>query len=65
MRRLDELAFPAPVSAMKLDVEGFELSILRGARALLARDRRPLPNDVGAAGDLFLRVPAARSADAA
>lgn len=117
IRRLDELAFPAPVSAMKLDVEGFELSVLRGARALLARDRpvifgefspewlaargedlstcldelealgyrastlasrrsrpwkpndrfelRPLPSDVGAAGDLFLCVPAARSAEAA
>lgn len=116
IRRLDELTFPAPVSAMKLDVEGFELSVLRGARALLARDRpvifgefspewlaargedlstcldelealgyrastlasrrsrpwksndrfelRSLPSNVGAAGDLFLRVPAARSSDA-
>ncbi len=39
LRRLDELAFPAPVSAMKLDVEGFELSVLRGARELIARDK--------------------------
>jgi FkbM family methyltransferase len=39
IRRLDHISFPGRVSLIKLDVEGFEPAILRGARHLLARDR--------------------------
>lgn len=37
--RLDDIGFPQRVSFMKLDVEGFELEVLRGGRALIERDR--------------------------
>jgi len=37
--RVDDLEFPQRVSFVKMDVEGFELEVLRGARALLERDR--------------------------
>lgn len=37
--RIDDLDFPQRVSFMKMDVEGFELEVLRGARALIHRDR--------------------------
>ena len=37
--RLDDLDFPQRVSFVKMDVEGFELEVLRGARALMERDR--------------------------
>jgi FkbM family methyltransferase len=39
MRTLDELLGERRVSVMKLDVEGFELEVLRGATRTLARDR--------------------------
>lgn len=39
VRRLDDLEFSAPVSFIKLDVEGFECEVLRGGPALIARDR--------------------------
>lgn len=38
MRTLDSFAFPV-VSALKIDCEGFELNILRGAEELLARHK--------------------------
>ena len=41
MRRLDGFAI-APVGFIKLDVEGHELAVLKGARLLLARDRPTL-----------------------
>jgi FkbM family methyltransferase len=41
MRTLDSLSLPA-VGFIKLDVEGHELAVLRGARRLLARDRPTL-----------------------
>lgn len=37
--RLDDLTDLPPPSAIKLDIEGFELSALRGARSLLMRHR--------------------------
>jgi FkbM family methyltransferase len=39
LRRLDGLSFDRPVSLIKLDVEGYEPSVLRGATALIERDR--------------------------
>jgi FkbM family methyltransferase len=39
VRRLDDVELPGRVSFVKMDVEGFELEVLRGARALIARDR--------------------------
>lgn len=43
---LDEAPMLGRVSFMKIDVEGHELALLRGARAFLARDR-PTPADRG------------------
>jgi FkbM family methyltransferase len=39
VRRLDDLPLPAPVSFIKMDIEGFELEALRGASRLLEEDR--------------------------
>lgn len=36
---LDEETFPARVAAMKIDVEGAEIEVLRGARHVIDRDR--------------------------
>ena len=38
-RRLDDVPRPKRVSFIKIDVEGFELAVLRGASALIAADR--------------------------
>lgn len=37
--RIDDAAFDAPVSFVKIDVEGHELEALRGAEGLIGRDR--------------------------
>jgi FkbM family methyltransferase len=37
--RIDDLELPRRVSLVKMDVEGFELEVLRGARGLIERDR--------------------------
>lgn len=37
--RLDDIPIDDPVSVIKVDIEGFELEFLRGASALIARDR--------------------------
>ena len=37
--RLDDLDIPRRISFMKLDVEGFELEVLRGAQNMIERDR--------------------------
>ena len=39
VERLDDIAFPHRVSFVKMDVEGFELEVLRGAHDLIQRDR--------------------------
>lgn len=39
LARLDEIDLPSPVSFMKIDVEGYEAAVLRGAASLIARDR--------------------------
>ena len=39
IRRLDDLSIVKPVSFIKLDVEGFEPAVLRGAASLLKRDQ--------------------------
>lgn len=36
--RLDDLAFDEPIRAIKIDVEGMELDVLKGAKNLIARD---------------------------
>ena len=40
--RLDDLDLPRPVDVIKIDVEGHELSVLRGAIGILERDRPAL-----------------------
>ncbi len=39
MRRLDEIDLPAPVSFIKLDIDGYEAAFMRGDAHLIARDR--------------------------
>lgn len=39
VRRLDDVAGDRTATLLKIDVEGFEVHVLRGARALLDRDR--------------------------
>lgn len=52
IRKLDDLIGPHAVDVMKIDVEGAELGVLRGARELIARDRPTIlfesgPEEVG------------------
>lgn len=46
--RLDDFAAGRQVDFIKVDVEGFELSVLRGAKGLLARDRPAMMVEVQA-----------------
>lgn len=39
---LDDLSFEKPIRAMKIDVEGMELAVLKGAAELIARDHPSL-----------------------
>ncbi|MEJ7583474.1 MAG: FkbM family methyltransferase [Acidimicrobiales bacterium] len=45
-RALDDLAIPGPVSCIKIDIEGAEVDALRGASALLARERPALTIEI-------------------
>jgi FkbM family methyltransferase len=45
--RLDEIELPAPVSFIKVDVEGYELAFLRGAMQLIERDRPVIFGEFG------------------
>jgi FkbM family methyltransferase len=47
VRRLDDISRPSPVSAMKVDVEGYELEVLRGAERLLREDRPVVLGEFG------------------
>jgi FkbM family methyltransferase len=47
--RIDDLDLPQRVSFVKMDVEGFELEVLRGGRALIARDRPVIFGEFNAA----------------
>lgn len=49
VERLDDIEFPLRVSFVKMDVEGFELEVLRGGRALLERDRPVIFGEFSAA----------------
>lgn len=40
--RIDDLSFDKPIRAMKIDVEGMELSVLKGAAGFIARDHPSL-----------------------
>ncbi|MEJ7783927.1 MAG: FkbM family methyltransferase [Solirubrobacteraceae bacterium] len=51
--RLDDLDFQRRVSFVKMDVEGFELEVLRGARTLIERDR---PSIFGEFNQAWLRM---------
>lgn len=39
VRRLDDFSLPSRVSLVKVDVEGFEVEVLRGAMEMIRRDR--------------------------
>jgi FkbM family methyltransferase len=45
--RLDALALPHPIKLMKIDAEGHDPAVLRGAEALLARDHPTLIVETG------------------
>ncbi len=45
--KLDALAFPHPIKLMKIDAEGHDPAVLRGAEALLARDHPILIVETG------------------
>jgi FkbM family methyltransferase len=45
--RLDALALPHPIRLMKIDAEGHDPAVLRGAEALLARDHPTLIVETG------------------
>lgn len=47
--RLDDLELPRRVSFVKMDVEGFELEVLRGGRSLVERDRPAIFGEFNAA----------------
>jgi FkbM family methyltransferase len=47
VRRLDEIELPLPVSFMKIDVEGYEPAVLRGAATLIERDRPVIFGEFG------------------
>ena len=40
-KRLDSIAFPRPITLMKIDVEGLELAVLQGATATLEQSKFP------------------------
>ena len=50
-RRIDDLMGEARVDFLKIDVEGFEYPALRGAEALLSRERPVILFEAGALGD--------------
>ena len=51
MKRLDDVVGKNKVSVIKVDVEGFEEAVLRGATAVLKRDKPELFLEAGTAAD--------------
>ncbi|WP_282266841.1 FkbM family methyltransferase [Stenotrophomonas sp. PS02298] len=48
---LDDQDFPAPIRLLKIDVEGMEVGVLKGAKALIEKDRPYIVVEAGTAAE--------------